>query len=105
VPVAAVVAAVAARKVRRVHEGGETVRGVVLRRRQRDRAQVDSAEKLRALAPLPAGIFTLCSFPAVFLALVASPSTGGVDLPPTGDARLQLWYPSDASGGYPDSPS
>jgi len=72
VSAAAAVAAVLTRKARRVHQGGETVRGVLLRRRQRDRALVDSADKLRALAPLAAGILTLCSFPAVFLALVAA---------------------------------
>jgi hypothetical protein len=91
VSAAAAVAAVLTRKARRVHQGGETVRGVLLRRRQRDRALVDSADKLRALAPLAAGILTLCSFPAVFLALVAAPRSGGVHLPPAGDARCQLW--------------
>jgi ribosomal protein L7/L12 len=90
VPVAAVAVSIAALRVRRVHRRGESVRGVLLRRRQRARALVDAADKLRALAPLAAGIFTLCSFPAVFLALVAAPSTGGVSLPPAADARLQL---------------
>jgi hypothetical protein len=91
VPVAAVAVSIAAVEIRGVDRRGEAVRGVLLRRRQRARALVDSADKLRALAPLAAGIFTLCSFPAVFLALVASPSAGGVSLPPAADARLQLW--------------
>lgn len=90
VPVAAVAVAIAALRVRRVHRGGETVRGILLRRRQWARALVDSADKLRALAPVAAGMFTLCSFPAVILALVAVPSAGGVSLPPPADARLQL---------------
>lgn len=64
VPVAAVAFSIVALAIRRVHRSGEAVRGVLLRRRQRARALVDSSDKLRALAPLAAGIFTLCSFPA-----------------------------------------
>jgi ribosomal protein L7/L12 len=91
VPVAAVAVAIAAVRVRRLRRRGETVRGILLRRRERARALVDSADKLRALAPVGAGLVTLASFPAVFLALAAAPMAGGVSLPPAADARLQLW--------------
>lgn len=90
VPVAVVVAACVAQRVRGVHRSGETVRGVPLRRRQLARARVDTPDKLHARAPVAAGFAALASFPAVFLALVAAPSAGGLDLPPTADARLQL---------------
>jgi len=91
VPVAAVAVVTAARRVRRVHGNGDTVRGVVLRRRELARGRVDSAGKLHAQAPVAAALFALTSLPAAFLALVAAPSAGGVDLPPAADARLQLW--------------
>jgi hypothetical protein len=91
VPAAVVVVAGVAHRVRGIHRGGETVRGALLRRRQLARARVGSPDKLHSQAPVAAGFFALASFPAVFLALVAAPSAGGLDLPPTADARLQLW--------------
>ena len=88
--VAAVAVAAVTLGVRRVRGGGETVRGALRRRRQLARALVDTPDKLHARAPLAAGLLTLASFPAVFLALVAAPHAGGVTLPPPADARLQL---------------
>jgi hypothetical protein len=73
------------------HRRGETARGAALRRRQLARARVDSPDRRHARAPLAAGMLTLASFPAVFLALVAAPRAGGVHLPPAADARTQLW--------------
>jgi len=90
-PATVVAAAAVAGRVRIVRRSGETVRGVLVGRRQRAQALVDSADKLNALAPAAAGLVALVSFPAVFLALVAAPSTGGVHLPAAADARLQLW--------------
>jgi len=89
--VAAAAAAAVTLGVWRVHGGGDTVRGALRRRRQLARALVDTPGKLRARAPLAAGCLTLASFPAMFLALVAAPRAGGVQLPPAADARLQLW--------------
>ena len=79
--------------VRKVRRGGEPVREVLRQRRQRARARLDSAGKFHAEAPLAAGYVALASFPAVFLALVATRSFGvkGVYLPPATDARWQLW--------------
>lgn len=79
--------------VRKARRGGEPVRNVLLQRRQRARARLDSAGKLHAEAPLAAGYAALASFPAVLLALVATRSSGakGVYLPPAEDARWQLW--------------
>jgi large subunit ribosomal protein L7/L12 len=88
---AAAVAGVAiAPRVRRVHRRGDTLRGILLRRRQAAQARVDSADKLHAQAPVGAAVFALASFPAAILALVAAPRAGGLDLPPAADARLQL---------------
>ena len=91
--VPAVIIAAVAFGVRKVRRSGEPVRTVLLQRRQRARARVDSAGKLRAEAPLAAGYTALASFPAVLLALVATRSFGakGVYLPPAADARWQLW--------------
>jgi hypothetical protein len=91
VPVVAVAVAAAAPKVRRVHQSDQTIRGILLRRRQLARARVESPDQLHAQAPVAAALFALVSFPAAILALVAAPSAGGLDLPPTADARLQLW--------------
>ena len=79
--------------VRKVRRGGEPVRDVLRRRRQRARARLDSAGKFHAEAPLGAGYVALASFPAVLLALVATRSfdVKGVYLPPATDARWQLW--------------
>jgi hypothetical protein len=97
---AAIIAAVAL-GVRKVRRGGEPVRNVLLQRRQRARARLDSAGKLRAEAPLAAGYVALASFPAVLLALVATRSFGakGVYLPPGADARWQLWCITVAMAG------
>jgi hypothetical protein len=54
-------------------------------------ARVDAPDKLHAQAPVAAGFAALLSLPAALLALVAAPRAGGVQLPPTADARLQLW--------------
>lgn len=91
--VPAVIIAAVALGVRKVRRGGEPVRSVLLQRRQRARARMDSAGKLHAEAPLAAGCAALASFPAVVLALVATRSFGakGVYLPPSTDARWQLW--------------
>lgn len=91
----------AALGVRKVRRGGELVRDVLRQRRQRDRARVDSAGKLRAEAPLAAGYVAVTSFPAVFLALVATRTLGakGVYLPPAADARWQLWCIAIAAVG------
>jgi len=91
VPVAAVAVAAAAPKVRRVHQSDQTVRGVLLRRRRLARARVESPDQLHAQAPVAAAFFAVVSSPAAILALVAAPSAGGLDPPPTADARLQLW--------------
>jgi hypothetical protein len=91
--VPAVIIAAVALGVRKVRRGGEPVRNVLLQRRQRARARLNSAGKLRAEAPLAAGCAALASFPAVLLALVATRSFGAkvVYLPPATDARWQLW--------------
>jgi hypothetical protein len=87
--------------IRRVHRGGEPLLATLIQGRQRARARVDSAAKLRAVAPLVAGALALCSFPAVLLALVATGSFGarGVDLPPVADPRCQLWCIAIAAAG------
>jgi hypothetical protein len=99
--VPAVIIAAVALGVRKVRRGGEPVRSVLCQRRQRARARVDSAGKLRAEAPLAAGCAALVSFFAVFLALVATRSFGtkGVYLPPAADARWQLWCIAIALAG------
>jgi ribosomal protein L7/L12 len=91
--VPAVIVVAVAVGVRRVRRGGEPVRVVVLRRRERARARLGSAAQLRAEAPAAAGIAAMASFFAVILALVAtgSPGARGVHLPPAADARWQLW--------------
>jgi hypothetical protein len=88
---AVVFASMATASVWRVRRRGDTVRGSVLNRRRLARAAVDSPAKLHARAPVGAGMFALASFPAVFLALATAPRAGGLDLPPTADARVQLW--------------
>ncbi|HEY6787929.1 MAG TPA: ribosomal protein L7/L12 [Trebonia sp.] len=98
--VPAVIITAVALGVRKVRRSGEPVRDVVLRQRQRARARVDSADKLHAEAPRAAGIAALASFPAVILALVATPhGARGVYLPPAADARWQLWCIAIAVAG------
>jgi hypothetical protein len=72
VPLAAVAVAAVVPSVRRVHRSGETVRGVLRRRRQLTLDRVDSADKLHARAPVAAGFFALVSLPAMILTLVAA---------------------------------
>jgi hypothetical protein len=88
---ALIIAAVVA-GVRQFRRGGEPLRDVLQGRRQRARARVDSADKLRVEAPLGAGWAALASFPAVLLAFAVTGSFGasGVYLPPAADARWQL---------------
>ena len=99
--VPALIIAVVVVGVRKVRGSGVPLRDVLLQRRQRARARVDSADKLHAEAPLGAGWAALASFPAVLLALVATGSFGvsGVYLPPTADARWQLWCVAIAAAG------
>jgi hypothetical protein len=86
-----VVTVSAALAVRKVWRGGDTVRGVLLRRRQRDRERLGTAGLLRAKAPHAAGAVAFASFFAAILALVAAPMhTNVVNLPPETDARWQL---------------
>lgn len=99
--VPAVIIAAAALGVLKARRGGEPLRDVLLRRRQRDRARLDSAGRLHAEAPLAAGYAALASAPAVLLALVTTVSFGtkGVHLPPAADARWQLWCIATAVTG------
>jgi hypothetical protein len=99
--VPAVIIAAVALGVREARRGGEPVRDVLLQRRQRARARLDSAGKLQAEAPLAAGYAALASFPAVLLALAATGSFGakGVYLPPAADACWQLWCIAIAVAG------
>jgi large subunit ribosomal protein L7/L12 len=77
---------------RRARRGEEPLGAVLVRRRQRARARLRSAAQLHAEAPVAAGFAALFSFPAVILALVATPSQArAVYLPPVADARWQLW--------------
>lgn len=99
--VPAVIIVAVALGVRQLRRGGEPVRDVLRQRRQRARAGVDSVGKLRAKSPGAAGFAALASFPAVFLALVAtqSPSATDILLPPAADARWQLWCVAAAALG------
>ena len=76
----------------RRRRGAEPLCVALPQARRRALARVDTLAKLHAEAPLAVGGVTLCSFPAVFLALVATPfGARGVHLPPIADARWQLW--------------
>jgi hypothetical protein len=87
----AVVTITAVLAVRQIRRDGETVRAVLLRRRQRARERLGTAGMLRAKAPHAAGVMAFASFFAAILALVAAPMhTNVVNLPPETDARWQL---------------
>jgi hypothetical protein len=96
----AVIIAAIAVAGQRVHRRGESVRDVVLQWRQLARDRVDSAAKLRAEAPLAAGLAASVSILAVSLTLATVPFSGrGVYLPPAADARWQLWCIAIAAVG------
>ena len=82
-----------ARGVRSVGAVGWVVLGRLVVRRRQDRARLGAVGALPAAAPTAAGYVAVLSFPAVFLAAVATRGYGatGVSLPPLADAHAQLW--------------